>query len=106
MHAEEGSLRLAGGATAEGRGAQFGRLEVFYRGGWGTACALEDVDYYSNQQLSFSEASVQVACRELGFESSFALQPLVRALMHSCTTCMQPLCAFLPATRENVLLSL
>lgn len=80
MHAVEGDLRLVEGATAEGGSAQFGRLEVFFRGGWGTACAVEDNDYSSTPPLSFSEASVQVACQELGFERSFAVQALVRII--------------------------
>lgn len=80
MHAEEGDLRLVDGATAAGGGAQFGRLEVFFRGGWGTACAVEDD---SDLTPSFSAAALQVACRELGFERSF-VQPLVRA-MHAAT---------------------
>lgn len=76
--AEEGSLRIVDGSTADGGGAQFGRLEVFFRGGWGTACAVADGDYGPDLSPSFSAEAVQVACRQLGFASSFARQPLVR----------------------------
>lgn len=83
-HAEEGSVRLAGGAEAEGGGARFGRLEVFFRGGWGTVCGRDpDNDYSTSLPATFTPASAQVACRELGFSNAFALQPVGQVrLMH------------------------
>lgn len=47
----DGSVRLAGGA-----GSHEGRLEVFYRGQWGTVC---DDDWTSS--------NTQVVCRQLGY---------------------------------------
>ncbi|KAK1885791.1 Neurotrypsin [Dissostichus eleginoides] len=47
----DGSLRLVGGATS-----YEGRLEVFYRGRWGTVC--DD---------GWTDSNTQVVCRQLGY---------------------------------------
>ncbi|KAJ0033760.1 hypothetical protein NQD34_000867 [Periophthalmus magnuspinnatus] len=47
----DGTVRLAGGA-----GSYEGRLEVFYRGQWGTVC--DD---------GWTDSNTQVVCRELGY---------------------------------------
>ena len=50
-------MRLTGGATAEDGSAEFGRLEVFFRGGWGRVCDTSSV----------TRGSVAVVCSLLGF---------------------------------------
>lgn len=71
-------MRLAGGATADGGAAQFGRLEVFFRGGWGTVCFQDEAEgYYDEAGPEFTAGAVSVACRQLGFAEGI-LQPLVR----------------------------
>ena len=73
MHAEEGELRLTGGFTSAA-GAQYGRLEVFSRGGWGTVCGGVPVQRSlggPSPPAPFSAASAAVACRQLGFEEGF-----------------------------------
>eukprot|EP00892_Ulva_mutabilis_P007859 jgi/Ulvmu1/5445/UM223_0006.1 len=64
------------GVTSEDGSAQFGRLEVFGAGGWGTACDFPMHDFLRVQAASpkgqpaeFSQASARVACRQLGFTS-------------------------------------
>ncbi|XP_067106406.1 neurotrypsin [Osmerus mordax] len=49
----EGTVRLVGG-----EGSYEGRLEIFYRGQWGTVC--DD---------GWTDSNTQVACRQLGFRS-------------------------------------
>lgn len=53
----DGSVRLAGGA-----GSHEGRLEVFYRGQWGTVC--DD---------GWTSSNTQVVCRQLGYRSGDAV---------------------------------
>lgn len=75
--AEEGAVRLANGAAADGGGAEYGRLEVFHDGGWGTVCdnaAIEE----AGRRPAFNAASATVACRQLGYQEGFQLQNLVR----------------------------
>ena len=49
-------MRLAGGATAEDGSAEYGRLEVFFRGGWGRVCR------------TVSRGSVALVCSLLGYD--------------------------------------
>eukprot|EP00892_Ulva_mutabilis_P005584 jgi/Ulvmu1/3398/UM016_0014.1 len=71
--AESGALRLTGGAKSQDSSAQYGRLEVFTDGGWGTVCGhTMGRDYFFNYPApfatnTFTDKSVQVACRQLGF---------------------------------------
>ena len=60
-HAEEGDLRLQGGTTAEDGSAEFGRLEIFYQGGWGHIC-IDNLDVIVNT------STLTVACRMLGYD--------------------------------------
>lgn len=77
--AEEGDLRLAGGAVAEGGGAEYGRLEVFHRGGWGTVCDIADtLSDNTKPQFDFGQAAADAACRQLGYSEGFPVQPRVR----------------------------
>eukprot|EP00892_Ulva_mutabilis_P004962 jgi/Ulvmu1/2838/UM144_0002.1 len=69
----EGDLRLTGGGMADlerGR-AEYGRLEVFSGGGWGSICdaeLMEDVsDFVDVFDARFTDAAVSVACRQLGY---------------------------------------
>ncbi|XP_034146892.1 neurotrypsin isoform X2 [Esox lucius] len=55
----DGSVRLAGG-----RESSEGRLEVFYRGQWGTVC--DD---------GWTDSNTQVVCRQLGYRFGESLPP-------------------------------
>lgn len=78
MSAADGDIRLANGAVAGDSSAEYGRLEIFYRGGWGTVCDNAFIGR-SPRRPSFSRGSVSVACRQLGFEQGIQLQALVRS---------------------------
>lgn len=67
--AAEGDLRLApeaSGASEDGT-AEFGRLEIFARGGWGTICDREADSKFTVERLPAS--SFSSACRQLGFDT-------------------------------------
>ena len=95
--AAEGDLRLSGGGTSES-GAQFGRLEVFSTGGWGTVCgglqrASGRFGIGTAQPVVFSEASADVACQQLGFQEGVLTATPVRMLsMHVMDMPGQRLC--------------
>lgn len=66
--AATGDLRLVGGATSEDGSGQFGRLEVFNKGGWGTVCnAFGSGFARSTGPRATTSASINVACQQLGF---------------------------------------
>ena len=62
--ADEGDLRLTNGIAADDGSAQFGRLEVYSQGGWGTVCGVPASDADGMQAI------VSVCCRQLGFSSA------------------------------------
>lgn len=64
--AESGDLRLTRGQTSEDGTAQFGQLEVFNGGGWGTVCDRSGEGSTTGLAV-FSDESVAVACKQLGF---------------------------------------
>lgn len=65
-----GDLRLTGGLTSDDGNAEFGRLEIFNDGGWGTVCNRPERRYGVAVDLdsgSFTEAAIDVACMQLGY---------------------------------------
>lgn len=69
--AENGAVRLTGGAASEGGLSQYGRLEVFNEGGWGSVCSRRGFT------RPFTPADADVACRSLGFAGGIAIKPQV-----------------------------
>jgi len=69
--AEEGDLRLADGLTAADGSAQYGRLEMYRGGGWGTVCNADSRETALGREfsLNLTDASAAVACRQLGFSN-------------------------------------
>ena len=79
--AGEGDVRLspATAVASEDGAAEYGRLEVFHRGGWGTVCDIDDARLRSDRDVpQFSRGAAAVACRQLGFQQGFQIQALVR----------------------------
>lgn len=72
--AAEGAVRLVGGAGSPDGSAEYGRLEVAHRGGWGTVC-----DRLFTRSGKFVAAAADVVCKELGFTEGFRMQTVVRA---------------------------
>ena len=68
----EGDLRLSRGAASDEGDAEFGRLEIFSQGGWGSVCESVEGGFPAFQERSnnapFAEEAVDVACNQLGFE--------------------------------------
>lgn len=71
VSADEGDVRLAQGMASTDGSAEYGRLEVFHDGGWGTVCAD---DFLSPD---FGAESVSVACRQLGFQMGVQIPMVV-----------------------------
>lgn len=81
VSADIGDLRLAGGNSSDDGNAEFGRLEIFNNGGWGAVCDRTGSGFGQNQFLAnFTDASVAVACRQLGFSEGVKTLLAVRAL--------------------------
>ena len=59
---------MSDGITAEDGSAQFGRLEFYSAGGWGTVCNLQNLDFGADPEplVPFTDASAVIACRQLG----------------------------------------
>ena len=76
--ADEGDLRLADGITTDDGSAQYGRLEMYSGGGWGTVCNIERFvrnDAGNVELLFFTDVSASVACRQLGFSHGVSAGP-------------------------------
>ena len=82
--AEEGDIRLANSVIAADGSAEFGRLEVFHSGGWGTICDTAFINRF-RRQVGFNAGAADVACRQLGYQQGFQIQKLVRPACHTCT---------------------
>ena len=83
--AETGDLRLASGMASEDGNAEFGRLEIFNDGGWGTVCDRTGSGFGQNRFLGdFTEASVDVACKQLGFAEGVKTQVSVCLFLFRC----------------------
>lgn len=77
LGADEGDVRLANSVIAADGSAEYGRLEVFHSGGWGTVCD----NFFINQfrrNIGFDPLAADVACRQLGFQQGVQIQRLVR----------------------------
>ena len=60
--AEEGSVRLVGGATP-----LEGRVEIFLLGQWGTVCSSYRYYYYQHSDVFWDFADATVVCHQLGY---------------------------------------
>lgn len=69
--AEPGDLRLSDAVTSDDGKAQYGRLQVFGGGGWGTVCDPRPpfISRGDAVDQEIGEATINIACRELGFSS-------------------------------------
>lgn len=67
--AARGDIRLARGAVSSDRNAEYGRLEIFDSGGWGSVCDRDRSFQSGSRDQIVSDASVNVACRELWYDS-------------------------------------
>lgn len=72
-------MRLGRSVVAADGSAEYGRLEIFHNGGWGTVC---DNDFSSSfDNPAFSTGAADVACRQLGYRRGFQIQTLVCILL-------------------------
>ena len=78
----------ASGGTSE-TGAQFGRLEIFSRGGWGTICGEQRRDsVFFRGAAEFNEAAADIACQQLGFqEGALTVTPVRLYKLVESTSC-------------------
>ena len=86
-----GDVRLAQGGIAGDGNAQFGRLEIFDQGGWGTVCDNPDDAgvraFRGIRDAGLTQDSVDVACKQIGFEGGELIPKAVRASYHACMGC-------------------
>ena len=80
--AEEGDVRLRNGAVSAGADAEYGRLEIFHSGGWGTVCDTHFAERTSRNP-SFTRGAEDVACKQLGYKQGFQIPSLVSIRVHS-----------------------
>ena len=82
--AVRGDVRLAQGGTSEDGNAQFGRLEIFDQGGWGTVCDNPDefgtFAFNGVRDAGLTPQSAELACKQIGFEGGEKIPKAVRAM--------------------------
>ena len=76
-------MRLANSVLAADGSAEYGRLEVFHSGGWGTVCDNAFINRF-RRSVEFNTGAADVACRQLGYQQGFQIQKLVRG-NHMCS---------------------
>lgn len=84
--AGEGDARLAVSVLSANATAEYGRLEVFHSGGWGTVC---DTDFTDRGQDRPAFGGADVVCRQLGYQHGFQIQKLVSPFALLCATSVQ-----------------
>ena len=86
LYAAEGDVRLSASMVSENGSAEYGRLEVFFRGGWGTVCDRIGASGIPGglglKGPRFTAGSAEVACKQLGFPQGFRTQAPVRPHHH------------------------
>jgi len=82
LYAAEGDVRLANSVLAADGSAEYGRLEVFHSGGWGTVCDNAFINRF-RRSVEFNAGAADVACRQLGYQQGIQIQKLVRYI-HAC----------------------
>ena len=69
---------------SEDGNAQFGRLEIFDQGGWGTVCDNPDNTggglFEAIRDASLTQESVELACKQIGFEAGEMIPKAVRTI--------------------------
>lgn len=71
--AGEGDMRLAQSVAAADGSAEYGRLEIFHEGGWGTVCDNAFINRFQ-RSLDLSDGAANGACRQLGYGEGFQIQ--------------------------------
>ena len=83
--AEPEDLRLGNAVTSDSGNAQYGRLQAFYNGGWGTVSNPRpqylDVPNADEGDQEVERPRVNVACRWLGFSSGIQTALLGSSLL-------------------------
>ena len=79
-----GDVRLANSVVLVGGSTEYGRLEVFSRGGWNTVCGNAIRTGFFGDDDSEEEA-ITNACQRVGYQDGVRIQQLVRHC-HSAKT--------------------
>ena len=66
-------MRLANSVVAADGSAEYGRLEVFHDGGWGTVCDNAFANRF-RRVPEFNAEAREVACRQLGYQRGSQIQ--------------------------------
>ena len=68
--AATGDVRLSRGVRSEDGSSEYGRLEVFDKGGWGSVCESKSTGGQGRDlPRRVSDAAVDLACKQLGYDS-------------------------------------
>ena len=81
-------MRLRDAVTSDDGSAQYGRLQVFGRGGWGTVCDPRPpfISRFDAVDQEIDQATINIACGEPGFSSGVKTQLAVGFLLHVLRT--------------------